>query len=111
MENNNEQYRLSIGDCSQGLGAKAGVIMNSGTAIPDLWDATACAKFLGKSPRWIFSALTKRPDEPGSLPHVRVGSSPRFFPNDIAEWVRMGCPPAETFAEWRTSNEKKKSRN
>src|SRR5436190_21538332 len=68
------------------------------------------ARFLKKSPRWVWSALTRRPEEPGSLPHFRIGTSPRFFPDDMAAWVRAGCPPAATFAAWREAQEKRKHR-
>lgn len=80
------------------------------TTAPALWDVPACAEFLGKSPRWIWSALTRRPEEAGSIPHVRVGSSPRFFPDEIAAWLRAGCPPADTFADWRVAEEKSRKR-
>jgi len=75
-----------------------------------LWDVKACAKFLGKSPRWLWSAITRRPEEGGSIPHVRVGASPRFFPEDIAAWVRAGCPPAATFAECRAADDRRQRR-
>ncbi len=75
-----------------------------------LWSVPDAAKYLQKSPRWIWSALTRRPDEPGSIPHVRVGSSPRFFPDDLAAWVRAGCPPAATFAKWNAAEQKRQKR-
>jgi len=75
-----------------------------------LWDVRACAEFLGKSPRWLWSALTRRPEEIGSVPHVRVGQTPRFIPHDIEAWVRQGCPPAATFAQWYRADEKTKKR-
>ena len=77
---------------------------------PTLWCVKQCSGFLGKSPRWLWSALTRRPEEPGSVPHVRVGKTPRFFPDDIASWVRAGCPPAATFTEWQTAEEKRRNR-
>jgi len=76
-------------------------------APPVLWDVQACAAYLGKSPRWIWSALTRRPEEPGSIPHVRIGRTPRFLQSDIAEWVRHGCPPAATFNGWKASPSKR----
>jgi len=72
-----------------------------------LWDAKACAAYLGKSSRWLWSAIKLRPEEPGSVPHVRIGKSPRFLPRDIEAWVRQGCPPAATFAEWNRAQEKR----
>ncbi len=75
-----------------------------------LWSVKDCAAYLKKSPRWLWSALTRQAIESGSIPHVRIGSSPRFFPDDIAAWVRAGCPPAATFAEWRAAEEKRQKR-
>ena len=65
--------------------------------LSSLWDMRACALYLGKSPRWLWSALQKRPEEPGSIPHARIGHTPRFVPADIEAWVRQGCPPAKAF--------------
>ncbi|GMV83685.1 MAG: hypothetical protein AMXMBFR7_48690 [Planctomycetota bacterium] len=36
-----------------------------------------------------------------------VARAPRFFPDDIAEWVRQGCPPAATFAQWKSADRKR----
>ncbi len=38
------------------------------------------------------------------------GASPRFFPDDIVAWVRAGCPPAATFAQWNAAEEKRQKR-
>ena len=75
-----------------------------------LWTVADAAKFLRKSPRWLWSALTRRPEESGSVPHFRIGASPRFFPDDLAAWVRFGCPPAATFAEWQAAENKRQKR-
>jgi hypothetical protein len=80
-------------------------VLNS---APALWDVAACAQFLGKSPRWLWSALRRSPEEPGSIPHVRIGRSPRFFPDDIAEWVRQGCPPPAMLAQWQDAKGKRR---
>ena len=71
-----------------------------------LWTPNECAVHLGKSARWIWAALSRLPKEKGSIPHVRIGRSPRFFPEDIREWVRLGCPPAETLADWKKPKER-----
>jgi predicted DNA-binding transcriptional regulator AlpA len=71
-----------------------------------LWDVNACAQYLGRSPRWVWAALRRRPDDAGSIPHVRIGRSPRFFPDDIAAWVRQGCPPAAMLAQWQEAEGK-----
>ena len=76
-----------------------------------LWTVPEAAKFLRKSPRWLWSSLTRRPEEAGSVPHVRIGSSPRFFPEDLAAWVRAGCPPAATFGQWQAAENKRQIRS
>ncbi|MBE7461920.1 MAG: hypothetical protein HS116_00375 [Planctomycetes bacterium] len=74
-----------------------------------LWRAQDCAAYLRRSPRWLWAQLSRPADQPGSIPHVYVGRTPRFFPDDIAEWVRQGCPPAATFAQWQASQSKRAS--
>jgi hypothetical protein len=81
---------------------------SSGAAA--LWDVRACATYLKKSQRWLWSAMHCQRDEKGSIPHVRVGVSPRFIPTDIEEWVRQGCPPASIFFEWRDAANKHRKR-
>ena len=71
-----------------------------------LWDVQACAQYLGRSPRWVWAALRRPPDSAGSIPHVRLGKSPRFFPDDIAAWVRAGCPPAAMLGQWQDAERK-----
>jgi hypothetical protein len=78
--------------------------------LEPLWSMKEFATYLRRSTRWLWSAITRRPEEPGSIPHVRIGASPRFFPEDIAAWVRAGCPPAATFAEWNAADEKRQKR-
>ncbi len=76
-----------------------------------LWTVRECAMYLRRSPRWLWSALMRQATEPGSIPHVRVGASPRFFPDDVAAWVRVGCPPAAAFKEWSASEKKLEKRS
>ena len=66
-----------------------------------LWTVRDAARFLARSERWIFRQL-KRPDtEPGSIPYYRLADgAPRFDPEEIREWVKVGCPPAGTFRSW-----------
>jgi len=71
-----------------------------------LWDVKACARYLCRSERWVWSALRHRPEDAGSIPHVRIGRSPRFFRDDIAAWVRQGCPPAATLGQWQDAERK-----
>ena len=59
--------------------------------MPPLWDVKTCAIYLNKSQRWLWREIAR-----GNVPHVRVGQTTRFIPEDIAEWVRRSCPkPAE----------------
>ena len=75
---------------------------------PALWDVKACAAYLLRSPRWVWACLTRRPEEAGSIPHVRLpGGAPRFVPGDVAEWVALGCPPAATFKAWQDAAKKR----
>lgn len=57
--------------------------------MPDegLWDVKDVAKFLKRSERWVFGRLSE-----GSIPHVRLGTAPRFIPSKIRSWVEDGCP-------------------
>jgi len=76
-----------------------------------LWDVDACASYLNKSRRWIWLMIARTPEQPGSIPHVRIGRSPRFIPDDIVDWVRGGCPPAAVFRQWQAAEEKRCRRN
>ena len=78
--------------------------------IAPLWRVPDAARFLGLSPRWVWRALTKRPEEQGSIPHARIGSSPRFVPEHVRQWVLDGCPPAATFQQWLEAKEKQRKR-
>lgn len=79
--------------------------------LPDgltpLWTVEHAAKFLRKSMRWVFYALRVPPTEPGSIPHVRLGRSPRFDPATLREWVAQGCPPVAMFRAWQIKQQKK----
>ncbi|HEY3325058.1 MAG TPA: helix-turn-helix domain-containing protein [Planctomycetota bacterium] len=78
--------------------------------IAPLWSVAEVATFLGKSPRWVWRALTITPDDAGSVPHVRIGASPRFVPDHIRRWILDGCPPAATFRAWQDADEKRQRR-
>lgn len=71
-----------------------------------LWSVADCARYLGRSVRWVQNALTRRDDEHGSIPHIRLGRAPRFIPEDVATWVAGGCPPAAVFRAWKEAREK-----
>jgi hypothetical protein len=59
-----------------------------------LWSIEEAGVFLKKSVRWIQYAMTKPADDPGSIPYIKIGKKPVFFPDALAEWVARGCPPA-----------------
>jgi hypothetical protein len=69
-------------------------------SIVPLWNVPQVAKYLGKSPRWVWAALARPDEAPGSIPHHRVGRSPRFDPADIAAWVKAGCPEVRVWRNW-----------
>ena len=66
-----------------------------------LWRVKELAAYLKKSPRWVWERLKIAADKPGSIPHYRVGESPRFEPSLIRQWVVANCPPASTLSEWQ----------
>jgi hypothetical protein len=88
----------------------AGSTESNGKGVPitdALWTVKEVADYLRRSPRWVQKALTYRPENPGSIPHFRLGAvnskkrAPRFDPEDIRAWVKAGCPPAATFLSWK----------
>lgn len=87
---------------------------NTGTApalpggIPPLWTVAEAARFLRKSPRWVWYALRLADTEPGSIPHCKLGRSPRFDPEDLRAWAAMRCPPAATFRRWQEGGRRPK---
>ncbi|HLX68478.1 MAG TPA: helix-turn-helix domain-containing protein [Verrucomicrobiae bacterium] len=77
-----------------------------------LWTVKDAAAFLRKSPRWIFYSLQIPENEPGSIPHSKLGRNPRFIPDDLKAWASAGFPPAATFKAWQqTSSRHKKILN
>jgi len=81
-----------------------------GADMESLWTVAEAARFLRKSRRWLFGALRLPPSEPGSIPHVRLGRSPRFDPPTLRAWVVNDCPPADLFKAWRLADERKRKR-
>ena len=71
-----------------------------GDVMP-LWTVKEVAAFLRKSVRWVRYALRKPENEPGSIPHTKVGRTPRFDPAALKAWVEYGCPPAATLKTWQ----------
>ena len=77
---------------------------------PTLWTVQDCANYLKKTVRWVQSATRRRAEIEGSIPHIRVGVSPRFIPDDIATWAKQGCPPAATYKTWQETEERRRKR-
>lgn len=73
-----------------------------------LWSISDLAKFLRRSPRWVFIQLARKPDEPGSIPHVRLRGKRggvRFIPSEIGRWVSDGCAPVAEFRKFHHRRE------
>ena len=80
-------------------------------AAESLWTRRELAAFLRRSVRWLDLALARRPEEPGSIPHVVLPGSPRrravrFLPEHIRLWLAMGCPSAADFARGLAARER-----
>jgi hypothetical protein len=72
-----------------------------------LWTVKDAAAFLQKSRRWMFLQLRLPDDAVGSIPHVKLGRTPRFIPDDMQAWAAMGFPPAATFRQWRDAENRR----
>ena len=84
---------------------------NSPDTSSRLWTVKDVSVFLGRSPRWVWSALVKAPNEAGSIPYIRLPGnrkSPRFISEDIKEWISCGCPPASDFQLFKAAKAKKR---
>jgi len=75
--------------------------------IEGLWNVEQLAAFLNMSARWIRGRLTLRTDEPGSIPTIRFGRTPRFNPEEIRGWLQAGCPPAADWASWQNGRRRR----
>ena len=75
-----------------------------------LWTITDAALFLRKSRRWLFLRLRLPDEAQGSIPHVKLGRTPRFIPDDLRLWAGMGFPPVANFKEWRALEEKQRKK-
>ena len=83
---------------------------NAPALADTLWDVKAAAAFLCKSRRWVFNQLNLCDDAAGSIPHVRLGRTPRFIPDDLRSWAAQGFPPAATFKSWKEADERARRR-
>jgi len=63
------------------------------------WDGGQVTVFLKKSDRWLATALSRKPEQAGSIPHGRLGCTAYFFPDQIKAWLAAGCPPAIKFVK------------
>lgn len=82
--------------------------LSAAPVLERLWTIKEAAAFLRKSERWLWYALKRPPDEPGSVPHVKLGKSPRFMQDDLKAWAAAGFPPAGTFKTWKESEERRR---
>jgi hypothetical protein len=86
-------------------------------AVPDVAEGSKLgtvadvAAFLRKSPRWVFLALRQPEGTPGSIPHVRLGRTPRLIPDDLRAWAASGFPPVATFRAWQETERRRQRKN
>ena len=78
--------------------------------IDYLWTVKEAAAFLARSERWTWYMLKAHENEPGSIPHVMLGRSPRFIPADMKAWAAAGFPPAASFKTWKADDERRRKR-
>jgi hypothetical protein len=87
--------------------------------VAPLWTVRDVARFLARSERFVWEALSADPAKPGSLPFIRIPGgrgcrgegSPRFVAADIQFWVANGCPPAAVFRSWQEAEKKSKRKS
>ena len=69
--------------------------------IMPLWSVREVARYLKRSQRWVWSQLDIPGKRAGRIPHLRIGKAPRFIPEEICRWVRLGCPSVAEFGSRR----------
>ena len=87
--------------------------------VAPLWTVRDVARFLARSERFIWEALSADPQKAGSLPYIRIPGgrgcrgegSPRFVAAEIQSWVKNGCPPAAVFRSWQEAEKKSKRKS
>ena len=82
--------------------------------IDGLLTVRQAARFLGRSPSWLFQALRRDPEEEGSIPHVRLPGrrgGVRFDRVELLEWLHAGAPPAGVWASMRTARKTRRVLN
>lgn len=65
--------------------------------VMPLWAVSDLARYLKRSQRWVWSQLDVPGKRTGRIPHLRIGKAPRFIPEEIFRWVRLGCPSVADF--------------
>ena len=64
----------------------------------------AALTFVGAA---TWAALSGQPvsaspwDDVQEVPHVRLGRTPRFIPDDVRAWAASGFPPVAAFRDWK----------
>jgi predicted DNA-binding transcriptional regulator AlpA len=56
---------------------------NKAAATGELWDVVRCARYLGRSPWWLYTNVGKD----GGPPAVKVGRAVKFRPAEIEAWL------------------------
>lgn len=68
-------------------------------SLPQLWTVKEAATYLRKSESWVWQAVRTPEDRPGSIPHAKLGKSPRFIPEEMQAWAASGFLPAADFKQ------------
>ena len=64
---------------------------------PQLWTVSEAAAYLRKSESWVWQAVRTPLEQTGSIPHAKLGKSPRFIPEEIQTWAKSGFPAVAEF--------------
>ena len=67
--------------------------------LPQLWTVKEAANYLRKSESWVWQAVRTPEDQQGSIPHAKLGKSPRFIPEEMQAWALSGFPSAAEFKD------------
>jgi hypothetical protein len=66
-------------------------------ALPQLWTVSEAAAYLRKSESWVWQAVRTPQEQSGSIPHAKLGKSPRFIPEKLQKWAASGFPAVAEF--------------